>query len=189
MLKGPAHDTVGEDTDMRYIDIKDQVVLTTNNLEYLSVDIMQAVLDNYLGYWEWMNLWEVRRRQHLSIKWLVHAHMQGYEHSCTVCTVVVDDTPAFFYVETYSRDSGQLEGDDRLYILSTTACKAFTTYIVNIAVQVALDTIEPEHGEVEVAEDIPALSTFPGGEILYGREYWYILDRWISSDNKEDSNA
>lgn len=50
----------------------DQVLLTSNNLEYIPVDIIQTLLDNYLGYWEWMNLWEVRHREHPSIKWLVH---------------------------------------------------------------------------------------------------------------------
>lgn len=175
---------------MRYVDIKDQVVRTTNNLEHIPVDIMQAVLDNYLGYWEWMNLWEVRHREHPSIHCLIHADMHGYgEHNCTVGTIVVDDIPAFFYVWTVTTDgNGQLVGDNRLYILSTTACKAFTTYIVNMAVEVALDTIEPEHEEVEVAKYIPALSTFSGGEVLYGEEYWYIKDKWVSS-NKEDSNA
>lgn len=157
---------------MRHVDIKDHVVRTAN-MELLPVDVIQEVIDNYLGYWEWMNLWEVRRRGHPFIECVVHADMHSYEHSCTVGTVVVDDAPAFFYIESYSRPNGELVGDDSYHILSADACRRFTSYIVNMAVQVAFDTIEPEHGETEVAEDIPALSTFSGGEVLYGKEYWY----------------
>jgi hypothetical protein len=163
---------------MRYIDIRDQVVRTTNNMECVPVDVMQGVVDNYLGYWEWMNLWEVRHREHYLIKCVVHADMYSYEGSCRVGTVVVDDVPAFFYIESYSRPDGELVGHDSYHILCADACRRFTRYIVNMAVQVAFDTIKSEHGETEVAEDIPTLSTFSGGEIVYGKEYRYIKGKW-----------
>src|SRR4028118_1781738 len=167
--------------DMKYVDIKDQVVRTTNNMECVPVDVIQALIDNYLGYWEWMNLWEVRNREHPSIKCVVHADMRGRTHNCIVCTVVVDTIAAFFFVSssTSGSDSTDWEWDTHYYILCAPACRRFSTYIVRMAVQIAFDTIEPEHGETEVAEDIPALSTFSGGEVLYGKEYSYIRDNWV----------
>jgi hypothetical protein len=130
---------------MDYTHIHGKIITTTHSLKLIPT----AQLEGVLGQFATINSL-VREMQHQAITVVVHAFMaSGLHRYDTVCTVLVDNVPAFFFHTTKGPDEEYAD----CYVLHAPAYREYVRYVLEMVEDAAIGYVE------EVThEDIPSLS-------------------------------